>query len=200
MLLNFPYHRNWYQEAQNSSNCLHRWLLTAVLCGWRHTKSFGTACQDVERILVIVLKWIYGTWGDMCIVSVFVSLLPTKHRRAFCILLLCLCVYFLRGCIQGLSFLPYWWDLILTTSEIALSDLPEWPRSLCSASGAFPAPAGCVRQKLGSRLWPIACGQRRHPHCLSPCERCCFRLAGHMTMQSYAVLCCPSWNLYRFMR
>lgn len=166
-----------------------RWLLTAVLCGWRYTKSFGTACQDVERILVIVLKWIYGTWGDMCIVSVFVSLLPTKHRRAFCFVCACISYEDLQGIVYRdypfghIDEILYW-----PQARLLCPTLPEWPRLLCSASAAFPAPAGCVRQKLGSWLWPIACGPIRHPHCLSPCERCCFRLAGHMTMQSYAVL------------
>ena len=200
MLLNFPYHRNWYQEAQNSSNCLHRWLLTAVLCGWRHTKSFGTACQDVERILVIVLKWIYGTWGDMCIVSVFVSLLPTKHRRAFCILLLCLCVYFLRGstghCIQGLSFRPYWWDLILTTSEIALSHFTRMTQiallSFCCISGSCrvrAAEAWIVT--LANCLWPDTA-----PTLPVTLWEVLFQTC---RTHDHAVLCCPSWNLlYKF--
>ena len=51
MLLNFPYHRNWYQEAQNSSNCLHRWLLTAVLCGWR-----------IQNHLELLVKMLKGSW------------------------------------------------------------------------------------------------------------------------------------------
>ena len=61
-----------------------KWMYLHYFAKHTHTQNpVEFPREDVERILVIVLKWIYGTSGDMWIVRVFVSLLPTKHRRAF---------------------------------------------------------------------------------------------------------------------
>lgn len=113
--------------------------------------------------------------------------------------LLCLCVYFLRGstghCIQGLSFRPYWWDLILTTSEIALSHFTRMTQitllSFCCISGSCrvrAAEAWIVT--LANCLWPDTA-----PTLPVTLWELLFQTC---RTHDHAVLCCPSWNLYKF--
>lgn len=200
MLLNFPYHGNWYQQAQNSSNCLHIYTLPLV------------ANRSSLRLTLYKIIWhcLSRCWkdpGDRSEMDLR-NLRRYVHCERICesstneaqtSLLLCLCVYFLRGstghCIQGLSFRPYWWDLILTTSEIALSHFTRMTQiallSFCCVSGSCrvrAAEAWIVT--LANCLWPDTT-----PTLPVTLWEVLFQTC---RTHDHAVLCCPSWNLYKF--